>query len=56
MVVARYLRFMSLTINGTAVCLTIMFVACSEYGLKTDATAITRVFERVVKIEADIKL
>jgi len=54
--VDRCPRFMSLIINGTAVCLTVMFVAFSEHGLETDAAAITRVFERVVKIQADIEL
>ncbi len=27
-----------------------------EYGLKTDATAITRVCKEVIKIQADVKL
>ena len=56
MVVARYPRFMSLTINGAAVYLIDMFVVFSEHGLKTDSTAITWVFEGIVKIQADVKL
>ena len=56
MVVARCSRFMSLTINGTAVCLFDMFVVFSEHGLKADCTAIARVFDGIVKIQADIEL